>query len=251
MYRFFWMLNPLREPKTDSGAGGGGDKGGKEVDPPEPKKDGEGGTKGGKEVDPPEPKEGDDDPKWDDRTKSYIKKLREENASSRKKNKELDNSNKALTERQKAILKAAGLEEEADDPEEQVKQLSLNNSQLAFKNAILESAVHHGIAGDDVEYFEFLVAKAVDGLEEGAELSEEQLAEIATKVKKAGKGKASTSTKGGNGKEGGEPPPPGASGEVSLDAFVAMTITEKSQLYEKQPEVYKKLFEEARSKKRI
>ena len=157
----------------------------------------------------------------------------------------------ALTERQKAILKAAGIEDDSDKPEEQIKSLSLGNNQLAFRNAVLETAVANGISGDEIEYFEFLVSKAVNALGDEEELSEEQLLEIAGKVKKASKSGANTGLKSGDGKGKGPDPKPGESGEISLDDFCHMGIIEKSKLYDKNPEKYKALFSEAKLKKRI
>jgi hypothetical protein len=197
--------------------------------------------------------EDEDESKWDEKTKAYIKKLRDENASHRTKNKELSSSVKSERERVKAILKAAGIEEESEKPEEQVKTLTAASNQLAFRNAVLETAVKHGISGDDVEYYEFLVTKAVGELEDGEELSEEKLTELVSKVKKTGgKGAANTSVDGGKGGGGtGGQPPPGGSGAVSLDQFVRMSITEKSELYTKNPDVYTQIDDRSTKQRKL
>ncbi len=191
-----------------------------------------------------------DESKWDEKTKAYITRLRGESASHRTKNKELASSVKTERERVKAILKAAGIESEDEKPEETIKKLTHESQTKDFRLGVLESAVQNGIAADDVDYYEYLVAKAVSDLGEGEELTEEKMTEIIAKVKKASKGPAKTSVNGGGGKGGGTPPP-GESGEVSLDKFVRMTITQKSDLYLKHPEVYATLLAEAKAKKKL
>lgn len=193
--------------------------------------------------------EGDpDESSLDEKTKAYLAKLRKENASHRLKNKELASLKKASDERVKAILEAAGIEIESEDPETKVKSLTQTSQQLAFRNAILESAVQNGISGEDVEYYEFLITKATSELEEDEELSEEALAEIVAKVKKAGGKSGSTTSVAGGGKT---PPKPGSSGQISLDQFVRMSITEKSKLYTDKPDLYNALMAEAKAKKRL
>lgn len=187
-----------------------------------------------------------DESAWDDKTKAYVAKLRKENATHRNKNKELKSSVQNLTEKQKAILKAAGIESEDEKPEEKVKSLTATSQTLAFRNAILETAVKKGIASDDLEFFEFLIAKATSELEENEELSEDALDEIVKKVGAKGKGSANTSVGAGK-----EQQKPGASGAITIDQFCAMSISEKSALYVKQPDLYASLLKEAKAKKRL
>lgn len=180
-----------------------------------------------------------DPKKWDSK---YVKKLRDENARNRVAAKEAG-------ERLKAVLKAAGIEEDSQDPAEKLKVSQAESQNLAFRNAILESAVEQGVPADQLEFYEFLISKAVSKLEEGAELSDEDMAEIVGKVKTA-KGSANSSV--GKGKDGkGDPPPGNDKGEVSLDQFCMMSITQKSDLYLKKPDLYKRLKEEATAKKRL
>jgi transposase len=187
-----------------------------------------------------------DSSKWDDETKTYIKKLRSENASHRTKNKELNSQLKAEKTRKKEILKAAGIEEESENPEEKIQSLSTNNQQLAYRAAILESAIEHGISKDDVDYYEFLVSKAMSELADEEELPVEKLKEIVGKVKKKSRGNTSVDGKGD------EPPPgDGGKGTVTLEQFAKMSITEKSQLYVKNSDLYSKLFAEAKAKKML
>ncbi len=200
------------------------------------------------EEDPEDPA----DPKLDDKTKAHIAKLRKEAAGHRTKAKDLASKLKVSEDQKKAILKAAGIEEDPQDPTETIKQLSVESQQLAFRSAILESAVQHGIGKDGLEFFEFLVAKAVGELEEGEELSDEAMTAIVTKVGQgAGKGSANTSV-GTGGKGGkGAPDPKQTPGEVTLAKFIRMTITEKSALYEKNRDLYVSLLAEAKAQKKL
>lgn len=193
-----------------------------------------------------------DEKKLDDKTQAYIKKLRDEAAGHRVKAKDLASKLKTSDEQKKAILKAAGIEDDSEAPEEKLKTLSAQNQQLAFRSAILESAVQHGIAGDDIEYYEFLVTKATSELKDGDELTDEALGDIVKKVKKAGKGAANSGLGGGKGGSGGTPPPNDSSqGQVTLDQFVRMSISEKSALYEKNKDLYTSLYNEAKAKKKL
>jgi hypothetical protein len=195
------------------------------------------------------PGEDQDESKWDDKTKALIKKLRGENAKHRTKAKELGSQVKTEQDRVKAILKAAGIESDDAKPEEQVKALTQTTNELAFRNAVLESAVQNGIPSEGVKYFQFLIQDATSQLAEGDELSEEKLAEIVAEAKKRGGGKAATTTVGGgNGKPA---PRPGESGQLTLDQFCRMSITEKSELFNKSPDIYKALYAEAKAKKRL
>jgi hypothetical protein len=191
-----------------------------------------------------------DESKLDEKTKSYIAKLRKEAAGHRTKAKDLKSKLSAEEERRKAILKAAGIEDESDDPVEKFKAASQQNDTLTFRNAILESAVQNGISGEEVEFFEFLVSKSVSSLEEGDELSDEQMAEIVKKVKGKAKGAANT-TVGKGGKEGSGSPNPDDKGDISLDQFSRMTMMEKSKLYVDNPGLYNTLMKEAKEKKRL
>lgn len=191
-----------------------------------------------------------DEDSLDEKTKAHIAKLRKENASHRTKAKDLASKLKTSDEQKKAILKAAGIEDESEKPEERVKTLTATSQQLAFRSAILEAAVEHGIAKDQLEFFEFLVQKEAGKLEENEELSDEQLAEIVAKVKKQGAGVANTSVEGD---EGGNktPAPNGGNKGVTLDQFVRMSMTQKSELYTKNPKLYEQLVTEAKAKKRL
>jgi hypothetical protein len=190
----------------------------------------------------------------DAKTKAYIAKLRKESAKHRIDAKDTKAKLKAEEERKKAILKAAGIESEDDEPaEEKLKKSLTQSNQLQFRNAILETAVAHGIGSDKLKYFQFLMSDAVESLKEGEELSDEKLAEVVAEAKKqGGSGKGNTTVGGGkDGKGSGTPNPEGGSNEVTLDQFIRMTITEKSGLFLKNRARYDELVKEAKQKKKL
>lgn len=186
-----------------------------------------------------------DEDKLDEKTKAYLAKLRRENASHRTKNKDLKSKFSVSEERRKAILKAAGITEESEKPEEQVKSLTVDNQTLAFRTAVLQSAVENGVGASDLEFFEFLVVKEAGKLEEGEEIPAETIADLAKKAKR-GSGKANSSVGGGN-----KPPPGGDKGVVTFEKFRTMSITEKSDLYEKNPALYNELMAKARRERKL
>jgi hypothetical protein len=175
--------------------------------------------------------------------------LRKENAGHRTKAKDLASKLKVSEDQKKAILKAAGIEDESEDPDVTISKLSVESQQLAFRSAILESAVEHGIGKDDLEFFEFLVAKGVGELGEGEELSDEAMTTIVTKVKKGSSKNANTSV--GQGKGGKAPDPKESTGEVTLARFITMSIAEKSLLYEKNRDLYTALITQAKAQKKL
>lgn len=211
-------------------------------DDPETDKDKE---KDKKPVDDPEDQdkdkdEDDDGPDFDsldDKTKKYIKKLRDENKSRRT---ETNNLTTKMEKFEKGFKAMFGDEEDDKDPEQVLNTLKGQFESSVSENAILRLAVENGISGvENLEYFEFLMAKKLNSLEEGEEMTEEDLDDILSKCSKGAGGKANTSTKDA-GKGGGKDP--GKSGdEVTQEEFNKMTITQKSNLYNKNPALYEKL----------
>ena len=187
---------------------------------------------------------------WDEKTKAYIQKLRSENAGHRSKNKELASKFKTSEDQKKAMLKAAGIETDEVPPEQVIQSLSAESQTLAFSNAVLGIALQHGIPAEDVDFLEFAIQKAANGLGEGEELSDEALGDIVAKGKGRG-GNRSSSTSVGTGGTGGGAPPPGETGKISLDDFCRMSITQKSNLFLKNAALYESLKNEAKAKKRF
>lgn len=187
-----------------------------------------------------------DDSGLDEKTKKYIEKLRRENAKHRTK---ANVNSDRLSRLEEGLKKVLGGEDEAA-PEQQLEALASQNEGMAFKMAVLEAAIECGVSKEDREYFEFLLGKRLGEMEEGQELADEEIAEIAKLAKRfdAGSGKSagrssvddSRSGKMGNG-----------TGAVTVEQFVAMTITEKSDLYTKNKALYDSLFAEAKNKRRI
>jgi len=193
-----------------------------------------------------------DESKLDEKTKKYLAKLRKENASHRTKSKDYKSKLEESETRRKAILKAAGINDDERSPEEKLAALEAEKQTQAFRSAILESAIQHGITADQVEYYEFLVTKATNALTEGEELSEEKLVEIVSSVKKAGGKSANSTVGGGDGKGGsGSSPAPGGSGAMTLEKFCSLSIVEKSKLYTDNPSLYEELMKTARAKKKL
>lgn len=191
-----------------------------------------------------------DESALDAKTKAYLAKLRKENAKYRVEAKDSKSKLKAEEEKRKAILKAAGIELEEEEPAEKLKKVSETNNNLQFRNAILETAVAHGVGSESLKYFQFLMSEAVEELGEDEELTDEKIAELVSEAKTKGGGKGKANTSVGNGGKGGkEPPKPGASDKITLEKFTRMTMTEKSDLYTKNRALYEELANEARKKK--
>lgn len=243
--------------KTDNGQGTGSQ--GKQTPPADETKDKKPGAsaKGGEEHEDDDSHDVDES-KWDAKTKSYIEKLRGEAAKNRKKAKTLEDDVTSLKSQfsnmQTNLKKALGVgDDEELTPEQQVEALSNQNHGLGMQNQIMSIALEKGISGKDAyDYFEHLIAKEIDGLEEDEELSAETIDSVTAKVKKVMGGSMISTSVEGQGDEDGKgdnPPKPGSKDSVTVDQFVAMTTTEKSQLYTKNPDQYSKLMAEARRKR--
>jgi hypothetical protein len=183
-------------------------------------------------------------------TQDYIRKLRRENAKYRTKATNLENNYNALASKVKKL--AGGKEDDELTPEQRAEQLEATAGQTAFDNAILSAAVEHGVGKSGLKYFRFLVQERVNELGEGEELGEDDLAEIAAEAaaKSGGKG-AKTSVTGDDERSAGGGKKPGKSGKVTLDQFVKMTVSQKSDLQKQDPDLYVALFTEAREKRKF
>lgn len=178
----------------------------------------------------------------------HIKDLRKENAKHRTKANKLESDFASVQQRLKAL---AGGEDDGEQltPEQQIAQLEAGVGQYAFRNACLSLALEHGIGKDGYEYFEYLVGKAVEGLEDGEELDDEVMTGLISEAKaKSGAGSKQTTTTSVNPKSG-DGKAPDTKAEVSLDQFVKMSIGEKSALYNKNPALYDALTKEAKDKR--
>lgn len=179
-----------------------------------------------------------------------IKKLRAENAKHRTKNKSLEDEFGKVKSTMTKLKSALGVDGEGDEdePEKQIATLKQQNEALQIQNAMSELCREHEIPRKGEKYFNFLIAQEFEALEEGAEIPEERILEIAKEAKEmfaSGSGKG-TGTGVGTGKK----PPPGENADsISAAQFAKMNPGEKSVLYTKNPALYSKLFSEAKEKR--
>ncbi len=189
-----------------------------------------------------------DESKWDDKTKGIIAKLRKENASRRTASKALEEKVTKMQEQFSGIGKALGLTTE-ETPEKRIEALQETANAAQGQAQLYKVALDKGIPGEDVEFFSYLVEKAAGQLADGAEMSEETLDGIVTEVKKrSAKGSATTGVGSGAGNNGVTPPTKGDN-EITVEAFAKMTITQKSDIFQKNRELYNSLFQQAKEKK--
>jgi hypothetical protein len=186
--------------------------------------------------------------KLDPKVQKLIKDLRKENGDARKRNKTLDESHSKL---KKSLIEAGIIENDEEDPQEKLKNVTAMNDGLAFNSAVLEAAVEHGVGKADLKYFRFLVQEKVAELKDGEEIDADAMAELAKASRRTASSNGSTSVDGKGGGEGGTAPKPGASGDVTLEQFCKMNMGEKSALYLKNAALYNGLMAEAKSKKML
>jgi hypothetical protein len=187
------------------------------------------------------------------KAKNYIKALRKENAKYRTKGKNLEDR---LGKLEKGLKGLAGGEDEDNLTAEEKLLATTQRVQIsAYENVILEQAIDHGISGKDGrKLFKFYVSEAAQELGEGEELSDEDIALIATKVKKMTGGKTVAKTSVNGKKASGnsdEAPDPEETDNVTLDQFCAMNITQKTKLHSEDPATYQRLFNEQVRKRRL
>jgi hypothetical protein len=157
--------------------------------------------------------------------------------------------NKTLSERLAKIeggLKGIFGEEDDDqaDPGEKLQRVSQVNQTLEVRNAMLQLALENGIGMDNYEFFEFKMGKALEALEEGQEMSEEQLAEIISGVKVqsvSSKGPANSTTTKDDQKK-----PADGSKKISQEEFNKMGIMARSKLFQENKELYNELMSNAK-----
>lgn len=180
--------------------------------------------------------------KLDEKTRNYIKKLRQESGGYRTK---LKTSESNLSQ----VKRLLGLEaEDQTSPEQRIEALQQQTEAQQFQSAVLQNALEHGVGKDGLEYFTFLLAKARDGLNDGEEVTEEEIAAAALEAKaKSIKPKATSSVTPGNAGT----PPPTTGGEITVEAFAKMGVTEKSKIFTEQPELYERLWKQMKEKKLI
>lgn len=244
---------------TGGSGGGSGDGGGSGGDGGTGGGDGQGGDGGGAgdgEGDgngDGDDGDGDDDlDGLDDKSKAYIKKLRKENAKYRTGKKASDEAATKAQEDLAKVKKALGLEDDETPIEDKLKASEAANAQKEFNLAVRDAAIEFSIAGKEAfEYFEFLVTKKADSLDEDGEITDDEMKEMAEKAKKfmgsggddagsQGGKSSSTGGQGGNGKK-----PSNGGDTMGAKEFSQLTFSEKGALFGKNPDLYKKLMGEA------
>lgn len=250
----------LAEANDDGADGGGGaadDKPKKKVPPGEGEESDEDDAEEQDSKAAKKTKKGDDEEQlasdpggWSDEQKAYIESLRKESGKYRTKAKELSSKVSTVENRLSKFEKGlkglfGGEEGEEIDPDEKISQLSQSLQAKELENSITELAYDHGVPKEDREYFDFLMHKRLSSLGEDEELGEDDIAEIAKQAK---------AKRGGSSSSVGTGTKPDAEGSgksaVDLKAFKAMSITERSALYGKNPKLYESLMAEAKTTRR-
>ena len=190
----------------------------------------------------------------DPKVQKYIKDLRKESAKHRTRATNLEGE---LTGLRGRVSKAFGDGEESwsdlapEEQERRFEELGAGAEGLALENQVLKLAISNGISGEEaLEFFQFKLQKQLSSMEEGEEMDEETITEIAAAVKqKYGQTAGNVSTSVTTGTGGKSAPNPDEAGSVSLDDFTSMSMAEKSSLYEKNRPLYDKLSAEAKKKR--
>lgn len=173
-----------------------------------------------------------------------LKKARKDAADTRTKY----NQTRTTLEDLSARVKKLGGGGEEVPPEQQIEALSAHAEELSIRHALLGQAYEHDVPKDCLEYFEHLVSKEVSALNEGEEVTEERIAELAVKAKAISTIRPSGTTVPTG---GGRPPAPpsGGAGTMSPEAFAELGLSAKSALFGKNPDLYHSLMEQCRIKK--
>lgn len=225
--KFYLLMNEAGDDSTGGGGSGGDNQGSGSTDNTKTQGDGQGS--------------GNSTMSLEDAQK-IIKELRAENAKHRT---EKNNLSTRLEKIEKGLKLVSGDGEDDETAEVKLGKLEPKIQSLEVRNAMYELAIEHSISKADFEYFEFLMSKKFDSLEEGQEMTEEDLEAILGQLKSRSQ-KAPANTSAGTGTK-----PDNASGKdgVTLEQFVKMGMMEKSKLYQTKPDLYASLLSEARNKK--
>jgi hypothetical protein len=145
------------------------------------------------------------------------------------------------------MKEALGIEDDKLTPEQQVNQLQSHNSDLEFRLAVMDTALENGVSSKDgIDYLTFLMEQKAASMGENDELSDEDLQGLIAKAKAVGGGGSAQG--GGSTSVTGTKPPSGQQGSVTVEQFTKMSVAEKGQLYQNNPDLYNSLFQQARDK---
>lgn len=192
-----------------------------------------------------EGQEGTDDFKDPVKAMTEIKKLRAEAAKYRNKAKATDDQVKALNEKLGKLKTAlTGEEDEGEDPEVAIGNLKQQNEALQMELSLQNLCSEHDIPGASQKYFKFLLNERFEALEEGEELTEEDVAQVAEEARKlSGSGGPRQNSTGLS--KGAKPNADDNKGQT-IEQFSKMSVAEKSLLYTNNPNEYNRLFSGAR-----
>lgn len=208
---------------------------------------------------PPPPKpEGDDvgEDSWDEKTKGYVSKLRNENKERRQELQSLKDSNAqlktqldSLTGKLKGLFGEEGEGGQKLTPDQQIEALTGQLEHAHSKMAFIQTANNLGIYDPaDQKYFEFLLESHFEDKEDDYELSDEALEELVADVQARSKGRGGN---GGNSSFSGQKTPPAngnkGNGETTLEQFKKMGVSERSELYVKNEALYLRLMQESKN----
>jgi len=172
--------------------------------------------------------------KLDPSLQKYIKGLRHEAANHRTTANQIQAQFEDLQERIKSVF---GEQKEAVDPKLAVQELQQATQDLSFKNAVLETAVNHGIPASGIPYYEFLLNQAGNSLKEGEELSDEMMESILAEVKqKSGTQMMHSSVKSPQAA-------PSTKQDMDVNAFSKLGMAERTRLYQQNPQKYSELMD--------
>lgn len=176
-----------------------------------------------------------------------IAKLRKENGDRRTKSKDLEGQLNALTGKFSKVMEHLGIKDQEADPAEALKQVTSQAEEFQMEASFQHLARVHNIPVENDDYFRFLLGKKLDSLEEGQEVTDEDLAAIVQQVAAVSGQKKSSTGVNANGGNGKPPPPPNSdNGDVTAEKFKKMSTLEKSHLYTKDPQAYERLKSEAK-----
>lgn len=181
-----------------------------------------------------------------EKVKAEIKKLRAEAAKHRNKAKAVSEQLASVNGKMSGLKKALGVEDENEDPEAKLKAQQAKSDALEVELSVVHLARDHEVPKESEQYFRFLLGQKLESLEEGEELSDEQVEELAAEAKKVSGKPANNSTGLGGGKK---PPADNGKGALTVEQFVKLNTGEKSAIYAKNPSEYSRLFSEAREKR--
>lgn len=169
-----------------------------------------------------------------------IENLRKENGNHRVKNKSLEDLKKTYDEQFSSLKKAMGIEDESENPEEKVKQLSQAQENLELELGLVSAARAHSIPMEHDAFFRFLLKEKIDSLKEGEELGDEEIAAVAAQVMTYSGQKKNKST-GVDDSKGGKKDPEDKVDEVTQEQFNAMGLMQRNKLYSENKDLYAKL----------